>query len=95
LFAKANGGHPANAATTHPATFTGPGVVGAKSATTPPVAAHPAAPGQPGVHSPGQPGVHTPPAAGKAPVAANASQPKPPKAQKPPPAHKERPENES
>jgi hypothetical protein len=38
LFAKANGGHPAIAATAHPATFTGPGVVGAKFAGRPPAA---------------------------------------------------------
>ena len=36
LSAKANGGHPAIAATTRPGTFTGPGVVGARGAVAPP-----------------------------------------------------------
>jgi hypothetical protein len=43
LAAKANGGHPPIAATARPASFNGPGVVGAKGA--PPRAAFPAAPG--------------------------------------------------
>ena len=37
LSAKANGGHPAIAATARPGTFTGPGVVGARGAVAPPV----------------------------------------------------------
>jgi hypothetical protein len=40
LSAKANGGHPAIAATARPGAFTGPGVVGARG-TTPPAAARP------------------------------------------------------
>ncbi|MBV9621455.1 MAG: YXWGXW repeat-containing protein [Gammaproteobacteria bacterium] len=43
LFAKANGGHPTVAATTHPATFSGPGVVPAKHPAGPAPAIHPAA----------------------------------------------------
>jgi WXXGXW repeat (2 copies) len=78
LFAKANGGHPAIAATTHPATFTGPGVVGAK------YAGHPAgtAPMTPGAHPPG----------GVKPAVANNGA-KPPKPPKQPVQHKERPEH--
>jgi hypothetical protein len=37
LFARANGGHPAIAATPRPAAFSGPGVVGARGATTSPM----------------------------------------------------------
>jgi hypothetical protein len=37
LFAKANGGHPAIAATARPAAFTGPGVMGARGANTSPL----------------------------------------------------------
>jgi WXXGXW repeat (2 copies) len=77
LFAKANGGHPTIAATTHPATFTGPGVVGAK------LAGHP----QPAA---GQPVAHNPPATGKPPVAANAAQPKPPAKPAKPVQHKDK-----
>jgi hypothetical protein len=78
LFAKANGGHPAVAATTHPATFTGPGVVGAKFA------------GRPVGAAPATPGAHPAPAAKPA-VAANGAKPaKPPKQ---PPVHKEHPEH--
>ena len=80
LFAKSNGGHPAIAATTHPAMFTGPGVTGAKYAGRPPGAA-----------APRQPGLHPAPAGSK--VAANASQPKPPKPPKPA-VHKDKPEAE-
>ena len=84
LFAKSNGGHPAIAATTHPAMFSGPGVVGAKYAGRP---AGAAAPGQPA----GQPAAH--PAATGNKVVANGSQPKPPKPPKPA-VHKDKPEAE-
>jgi len=70
LSARANGGHPAIAATPRPGAFNAPGVVGAHGAGTPPNAAHPgqpglaqngAHPGQPGqpngAHLPGQPGL--------------------------------------
>jgi hypothetical protein len=75
LFAKSNGGHPAIAATTHPATFTGPGVVGAKFAARPPA-------------NPKPPVANA--AAPKPAVAANTAQPKAaakpqPQAKKPPP----------
>jgi len=58
LSARANGGHPAIAATARPAAFSGPGVVGARGAGTPPGGAqHGGQPGQPGAgHTPGQPG---------------------------------------
>ena len=80
LFAKSNGGHPAIAATAHPAMFTGPGVVGAKYAARP-------APGG----AAGQPAAHPTPTGNK--VAANGGQPKPPKSPKPA-VHKEKPEAE-
>jgi hypothetical protein len=59
LSARANGGHPAIAATPRPGAFNAPGVVGAHGANTPPSAAQ--RPGQPGLaqngaHAPGQPG---------------------------------------
>ncbi len=62
LMARANGGHPAIAATPRPAAFNAPGAVGAHGASTPPgAAAHAGEPGQiaqqnGGVHAPGQPG---------------------------------------
>src|SRR5277367_4699985 len=71
LSARANGGHPAIAATPRAGAFNAPGVVGAHGASTPPSGAqHPGqqglaqngarAPGQPGqqngAHAPGQPG---------------------------------------
>jgi len=57
LAAKANGGHPAIAATARPASFNGPGVVGAKGA--PPRAAAPAAPA---AHPAPAPAAHPAPA---------------------------------
>jgi hypothetical protein len=57
LAAKANGGHPAIAATARPASFNGPGVVGAKGA--PPRAAAPAAPA---AHPAPAPAAHAAPA---------------------------------
>jgi hypothetical protein len=90
LFAKANGGHPAIAATTHPASFTGPGVVGAKFAAHPPTSAKP--PAAANAVAP-KPPVATNAAAPKPPVAANAAQPKPPKPPKKP-VHEYKPEGE-
>jgi len=61
LFVRANGGHPAIAASTHPAMFTGPGVVAAK----PPHPAQPAAPqprSLPAAHPTVHPAVLTRPA---------------------------------
>ena len=58
LTARANGGHPAIAATPRPAAFNAPGVVGARGAATPPGGvAHTPTPGQPnGARTQGQPG---------------------------------------
>jgi hypothetical protein len=71
LSARANGGHPAIAATPRPGAFNAPGVVGARGASTPPGGAQRGGqpgvaqngahalgqPGQPnGAHAPGQPG---------------------------------------
>jgi hypothetical protein len=59
LAARANGGHPAIAATPRPAAFNAPGVVGARGATTSPGSvAHTPTPGQPNgaVRTQGQPG---------------------------------------
>ncbi|MGA8706481.1 MAG: hypothetical protein WB646_05780 [Steroidobacteraceae bacterium] len=57
LFARANGGHPAIAATARPAAFTGPGVTGARGASSfTPQSQRPQAPGQ------GAQGPRTPPA---------------------------------
>jgi len=60
LSARANGGHPAIAATPRPGAFNAPGVVGAHGASTPPGAAQrggqPGQFGQNGAHAPGQPG---------------------------------------
>ncbi len=76
LSARANGGHPAIAATPRPGAFNAAGVVGAKGAPArPPVAAYSA------VHAPATGTVHPPTApAGKLPVA----KPQPPKPAKPP-----------
>jgi len=88
LAAKANGGHPAIAATARPASFNGPGVVGAKGA--PPRAAAPAAhpapvnSGNPAAHAPVNGGAH-PPAAAARPQAAP---PKPAQKAQPKPAAK-------
>jgi hypothetical protein len=72
LSARANGGHPAIAATPRPGAFNAPGVVGAHGANMSPGAAQhggqPGQVGQNGAHAPGQPGqpgqgnnfVHTP-----------------------------------
>jgi hypothetical protein len=68
LSARANGGHPAIAATPRAGAFNAPGVVGAHGAGTPPSAAQrggqPGQFGQNGAHTPGQPGqpgaAHTP-----------------------------------
>jgi hypothetical protein len=59
LFAKANGGHPAIAATPRPAAFTGPGVVGARGATTSPLIQNfnrPTGNANPGTPQPPHPG---------------------------------------
>jgi hypothetical protein len=57
LSARANGGHPAIAATPRPGAFNAPGVVGAHGAGAPPNAQRSGQFGQPnGVHAPGQPG---------------------------------------
>src|SRR6202041_2695698 len=60
LSARANGGHPAIAATPRPGAFNAPGVVGAHGASMPPSAAQrggqPGQFGQNGAHAPGQPG---------------------------------------
>jgi len=87
LAARANGGHPAIAATARPAAFTGPGVVGAHGATMTPaaaVAAHPQAqqPGQPGAPHAGQPGAVKTAQNGQ-PAAVKPGQPGQPAAQKP------------
>jgi hypothetical protein len=79
LFAKTNGGHPAIAATAHPATFTGPGVVGAK------FVAHPQGGAKPPL---------TNAAAPKPPVAANSAQQKAPKQQPKKPPHENKAEGE-
>jgi hypothetical protein len=101
LFAKANGGHPAIAATTHPATFTGPGVVGAKFAAHPqqggakPPVANASAPKPPvaNASAPKPPVANA--SAAKPPVAANTAQPKTPKQQQPKkPPHETKPEGE-
>jgi WXXGXW repeat (2 copies) len=62
LSARANGGHPSIAATSHPGAFSGPGVVGAHGAAMPP----PRGVGTPG-GAPGAPGSgHSPPGVGQA-----------------------------
>jgi hypothetical protein len=56
LAARANGGHPAIAATPRPAAFNAPGVVGARGAVTPPAGARrPGQPGQPNGAKPAKP----------------------------------------
>jgi hypothetical protein len=65
LSARANGGHPAIAATPRPGAFNAPGVVGAHGAAMPPSAGQrggqPGQFGQNGAHAPGQPnGAHPP-----------------------------------
>ncbi len=65
LSAKANGGHPAIAATPRPAAFNAPGVVGAKGAPRPPVASIQNA------HAPSTP-YGRPPTTGNTPIAGNA-----------------------
>ena len=98
LAAKANGGHPAIAATARPAAFSGPGVVSAKGAPpraqTPAPAAHAPTPAS-AAHEPANTG-YRPPAnnAARAPAAAPAKPAQPakpaPKAKpKPPSEHKE------
>ena len=84
LAARANGGHPAIAATARPASFNGPGVVGARGA--PPRAAAPAA--APAAHAPAN--AYRPQAAGahpqtNAPKAVRLGPKAAPKAQKPKP----------
>jgi hypothetical protein len=79
LFAKANGGRPAIAATPRPAAFNAPGIVGARGAATPPVhpGAQPANGNKPNAPpAAGQPsGTHTP-----QPLHAQSANGKPPKA---------------
>jgi hypothetical protein len=94
LAAKANGGHPAIAATARPASFNGPGVVGAKGA--PPRAAPPPVPGHAPVNGaprtqPGAAAAHGQVTGPRAQVAAPKAPPKaPPKPQaKPKPERKE------
>jgi hypothetical protein len=96
LSARANGGHPAIAATPRPGAFNAPGVVGAHGASTPPGAAQrggqPGQFGQNGAHAPGQPGqpngAHPPGQPGQ-PGQAGAKPAKPPvKAQRPKPEEK-------
>jgi hypothetical protein len=98
LFAKANGGHPAIAATTHPATFTGPGVVGAKFVAHPQGGAKPVANASAQKAPVANASAPKPPVANasapKAPVAANTAQPKTPKQQPKKPPHENKPEGE-
>jgi hypothetical protein len=85
LAAKANGGHPAIAATARPASFNGPGVVAARGA--PPRAAAPAAPA---AHA--APNAYRPQQRNDAPrqqPAAPAKPQKPAAKPKAPPEHKE------
>jgi len=99
LSARANGGHPAIAATARPAVFSGPGVIGARGAPPPRTAAPPpraaAAPpraaeaGQPGA---GRPAVAPPPAAIARPQAPRPAAPRPPP-KKPPQQEKREPEH--
>ncbi len=100
LFAKTNGGHPAIAATTHPATFTGPGVVGARNAAHPqqggaktPVA-NASAPKAPPANASAPKAPPANASAPKPPVAANTAQPKTPKQQPKKPPHEPKPEGE-
>jgi len=79
LSAKANGGHPAIAATARPGSFTGPGVVGARGAVAPPAKAPTA--GQPntahGAPNTEAPKKGAPPAASAQAPAAKAQKPHP------------------
>ncbi|MBV8782804.1 MAG: YXWGXW repeat-containing protein [Gammaproteobacteria bacterium] len=89
LAAKVNGGHPTIAATAHPATFTGPGVVAAKPPhppQSPAPAEHPAPAPNAAVHPAVAPRGPQPPVAaarprppGAVPHTANAQKPKPSK----------------
>jgi hypothetical protein len=90
LAAKANGGHPAIAATARPGAFSGPGVIGARGAA--PLAPHPA-----GTPAPGAPHVNNAPNALHPAVnpavhpAVNGAKLPPPKAQPVKPAVKPKP----
>ena len=94
LSAKANGGHPAIAATARPGTFTGPGVVGAHGAVAPPPKAPTA--GQPntahGAPNTEAPKKGAPPAAS---AQAPAAKPKPQVVAAKPPAQKPHPKGDS
>jgi hypothetical protein len=104
LAARANGGHPAIAATPRPGAFNAPGVVGAHGAAAhpagaPPAGARPNFNGQAGGARPnvnGQAGGARPNVNGAAPNAAHPQpgKPQPPKQQHPKPAKEERHEPE-